>query len=101
MAQQPERATIGPVQVVGIKEQRLPARDVGKHLHDSIEEEQALFVCGQLLALRKRAESRVDLGSKFRDLSRGLAENLTQVFVVLFFAYPATKCFDERKIRRR
>src|ERR1043165_566350 len=99
MAQQPKRAAISPVQIVRIKEQRLPPRDVGKHLHDSIEEEQTFFVCGQLLTFGKRTESRFDLGSELRDLSGSFAENLAQVFVALLFAHPATKCLDERQGR--
>src|ERR1041384_783583 len=101
MAEQPECSAIGPVQVVRIEEQRLPPCDVGKHLHDSVEEEQTFFMCGELLPFRKRAEARFDLGSELRDLSGSFTENLAQVFVTLLFAHPAAKRFYKRKVRRR
>ena len=44
MAQQPERAAIGPVQVVCVEEQRLALCDCREDLHDGVEEEQAFFV---------------------------------------------------------
>jgi hypothetical protein len=57
-------------------------------------------MCCQLLTFRKRTESRFDLGSEFRDLSGSFTENLAQLFVILFFADPATKRLYKREVGR-
>ena len=62
---------------------------------DGVEEEQAFFVRREFLTFGKRTESRFDFGSEFRDLCCSVAEDFAQFVVALFFAYPATKCFDE------
>src|SRR6185369_12203095 len=79
VAQQPERAAIGPVQIVGVEQQRLPSRDVGKDLRDCIEKQQPFFVRGKLWAFGKWTETRFNLRREFGDLRCSIAEEFTQL----------------------
>src|ERR1043165_3404463 len=101
VTEQPERAAIRPVQVVGVKQQRLAAGDVGEYLDHVVEKQQALFVRRQCLALGKRAETSFDFRRELCDLNRRVAEQLAQIVVVLLFANPTSKRFYERQVRRR
>src|SRR5688572_8656069 len=101
MTQKPERATIRPVQVVCVQQKRLSSGDVGKHVRDGVEKEQTLFMRRQLRTVWKWTQACFDLGSQFGNLRCHVSEYLAQLIVVLFFAHPATKCFDKRQVRRR
>src|SRR5688500_1677275 len=100
VAQQPEGATIGPVQIVGVEQQRLAARDIGEDLGDGVEEQQTFFVRRELRLLREWTKTRFDLGSEFGKLRCAVAECFAELVVVLLFADPAAKGFDEGKVRR-
>src|ERR1043166_970360 len=100
VAQQPERAVIGPVQIVSVEQQRLPLRDVREHFRYGVEEQQPFFVWRELWVFGKRTKTLNEFGRELRELRRCVAEQFVQFVVVFFFARPTTKCFDKRQVRR-
>ena len=101
VAQEPEGAAIGPVQIVCVEQQRLAASDVREDLGDGVEEQKTFFVRRELRLLREWTKTRFDLRCEFGQLWCTVAECFAEVLVVLFFAYPTAKRFDERQVGRR
>ena len=59
MAQEPEGAAVGPVEVVDVEEQAALGRQLTQDLRNSVEEEETLFPRRQRQPLRERAEARL------------------------------------------
>src|ERR1700687_5576754 len=98
MAQQPERAAVGPVQIVRIKQQALWTGEIHKNLNNRVEKEEALFMWRQFHTLGEWTKPSLNLGGEFSDLLRGIAKFHSQRRVVLLFAHQTTEGFNERKI---
>src|SRR5678815_5366263 len=50
------------------------------------------------MSLRKRTETRFNLRSELGNLYCRVAESQAKLFVILLFANPAAKCFNERQV---
>src|SRR5262245_3285355 len=75
MSEEPERAVIGPVQVVNIEEQSLFTGEMSKYLRDSVEEKQPFLVRLQRRTFRKGTETGFNLRRELRNLRGFLAEH--------------------------
>src|SRR5262249_36167087 len=74
VSEEPERAAVGPVQVVRVKEQSPFTGERLKHLRNGVEEKQPFLMRLQLGMFRKGAETGFDLGRKLCNLRGRLAE---------------------------
>src|SRR5262245_57349313 len=98
MSQEPQGSAIRPLQVIRVEKQTLVASQVCKYLRNGVEKKQPFFVRRQLRTLRKRPETRFNVGRKLRNLLGRVAQCDAQYRVILLLSHPASKCFYKRQV---
>src|SRR6478672_3180221 len=101
MSKQPKRAAVRPVQIIQVKEQTLSPGQFRKNMSDGVKEQQAFFVCGQLMTSRKRTQTCFNFRGELGDLRGAFSNYFAEFPVVFLFAHPAAERFNKRQVRRR
>src|ERR1700752_76481 len=99
MAKQPQCAAISPMQIVGVKKERLTFGNIRKDQGHRIKKQQSFFMSSQAGTFRKWTKSSLYFGCELRNLGCVLAQNIAHFVVIFLIAYPATKRFNKGNIR--
>jgi hypothetical protein len=101
VAHQPQRARIGPVQVVDVEQNPACPGRIAQHVRDRVHEQELFLVGRQRRVFGEGAEPRRDLRRQLRQARSAVAQRRAQAVVVRLVPHEATEGLGEREVRRR